>query len=77
MYHTCNPFWLHVRLLLGFSLTMNLVPGGSKGVLLNSKLPSIILRSGILGLRIEGLSMLNVILLDLGVCTIGALVTSC
>ena len=32
MYRPCTSLWPRVRLLLGFSWNMNLVPGGSKGV---------------------------------------------
>ena len=46
---------------VGFSWTMTLVPGGAKDVLLESNFPSVIACAEIFWLRLEGLSMFNVI----------------
>ena len=64
-------------LLLGFSLTMTLVPGGSKGVLLKSKFPSIIACAETLEWVLKAWECPTWYLLALVVFPIVSLVTSC
>jgi hypothetical protein len=60
MYHPSSPCGAQVRLLLGVSCAMILVPGGAIGALLKSYCPKMCVAAESLGLILDVLNIFNV-----------------